>query len=158
MIYDLSYLITAVVLLISSINDVISRKISNYITIPAFFAGIVLTVLNDPKELIIKTIFAFIYFYIGSFRIIGLGDVKLLIALTYIYGVQNTSYIFLGAVVVLFIYCLITKFQETKRMIKNTVDVIFYKAKLIVYSKEKYPFAVFLSISFILYECVRRLL
>lgn len=155
---DLVVLITGIVLIIATINDLINRKISNYITIPAFFVGIVLTLLYDPKGIVLKIFFIALYFFIGMLGIIGLGDIKLLMAITCIYGVENTAYIFFGAVILLFLYCFITRPGETIKMIKNTINVFLYKTKVIVYSKEKYPFAVFMLSSFLVYESLRSLL
>ena len=75
-----------VVLLLSSIWDIRFRRIPNLCTIPAVFAGIVLTGFRQLAELAIVLPCCILLFVLGFLPVLGKGDLKLIMALTALCG------------------------------------------------------------------------
>ena len=104
----LPYTICLLLMLLAGIIDVKTRKIPNYITFPAFGIGIVLTFfINGIYSLIPVLLFTVFMFGISIFGIMGLGDVKLLIAESSLVGVFNALLtLSIGSIAVVVIYFL----------------------------------------------------
>ena len=150
--FFISSVLAAVTCLAAAITDIQKRKIPNIISFPAIIAGLVLTGIYGNSLRIITTIICIIiFFFIGMLNIIGLGDIKLLMALTAIGGYSMALYSFAIAIFSLFVYAMIT----------DPISIYFYIEKLKqrlrlrrfpVDKNKKYPFAPFLLLGVLLYS------
>ena len=140
--FFISSVLAAVTCLAAAKTDIQKRKIPNIISFPAIIAGLVITGIYGC---------IIIFFFIGMLNIIGLGDIKLLMALTAIGGYSMALYSFAIAIFSLFVYAMIT----------DPISIYFYIEKLKqrlrlrrfpVDKNKKYPFAPFLLLGVLLYS------
>lgn len=81
----------------SAATDFVCRRIPNYITIPFFIVGLILTGLVAPLDYIVKITAALAVFLFGMTGLLGLGDIKLIMALCVIW---NPIYVMCAILVV----------------------------------------------------------
>lgn len=125
-------IIAAIVLIVAAIFDFFKQRIPNFITFPAFFVGLILMCITDDLHtILINIICVLAIFLFGATGILGLGDIKLLMALTVLYGWSSTLISFALASVILLIFTSIVNPIETWIYITK----FFRRAK-----REKVPF------------------
>ena len=81
-------IVTFIVLGLSTLVDIIQKRIPNWITFPSILTGILYSVLYTP-DWPEKIIILILLFFFGMAKLMGLGDIKLLMALF----VWNPTYI-----------------------------------------------------------------
>jgi len=74
------------VLTLSAIWDIRQRRIPNIVTFPAITAGVILTAVWRMASLPVTVIALILLFIFGTLRLMGQGDVKLIMALTALCG------------------------------------------------------------------------
>ena len=80
----------------------------------------------------------------------GMGDLKLCMAITALRGIEEASLMLLWGSISLLVYCFITDRKNTLYMIKDTFNFFAYNTKIIKRSDKQYPFAVFLFIGYVI--------
>ncbi|MCR5479039.1 MAG: A24 family peptidase [Ruminococcus sp.] len=98
-------IVAAIVLIIAAIFDIKKQRIPNSLTFPAFFVGLILMCITENfQTILINIICVLAIFLFGATGILGLGDIKLLMALTVLYGWSSTLLSFALASVILLIF------------------------------------------------------
>lgn len=145
-----SFIITVIILLIAVYTDVRYRKIPNIIVFPSMAIGLLLCGFPFRWESYYRLIWVFFFFFLGSFRLMGMGDLKLCMAITILRGIEESSLMLFFGSISLLVYCFITERNNTLLMLKDTYYFFAYNTKIIKRSDKQYPFAVFLSIGYVL--------
>ena len=144
--------ITVLILIISAITDIKTKKILNIITFPSMLLGILLMVIFKQYSFIgIRLIWMSVFFLLGTTGMVGLGDIKLLMAMTSLRGIEETSMALLLGAVFLAIYCFITETSMMKQIIRETFHYFTLKTEIVRISEKKYPFAVFVFAGYLTY-------
>jgi len=73
-------------LILASVWDIRQRRIPNAVTLPAIAAGLLLTAVWNTGGLPITIVTLILLFFFGMLRLMGQGDVKLVMAMTSICG------------------------------------------------------------------------
>lgn len=145
----ITLLLTLIMLLVSSITDYKYRKVFNEVTFSAMLLGLLLNGFPLSVNSYYKLLWMLVFFFIGSLGIMGMGDLKLCMAVIAMRGIEETSMMLLFGIFFLLLYCLLDDRKNTLLMIKDTYNTIFYHMPVIKRSDKKYPFAVFLSFGYI---------
>lgn len=151
----ITLLLTLIMLLISSITDFKYRKVFNEITFSAMILGLLFNGFPLSACSYYRLLWMLIFFLMGSLGIMGMGDLKLCMAVIAMRGIEEASMMLLFGIFFLFLYCLFDDRKNTLFMIKDTYNTIFYHTPVIKRSDKKYPFAVFLSFGYIAGVLVR---
>ena len=154
--------VCAVLLIAATITDINFRKIPNYITFPFIFAGLVLTGVFSPSDYFVKTVTLVILFFCGMTNVIGLGDIKLIMALCAIWHPFYALISVAVASVIIFIWQLIKNPKSTIQGINKSLLFLTgqYKPEDRT-EKNTAPFAPYLSLAYILVQgglCVWQIL
>ena len=68
------------------VTDVKHRRAPNIITFPAIAAGMFLCILTPEKDALMRFAGLLIWFALGSLRLMGMGDLKVIMALNTLFG------------------------------------------------------------------------
>ena len=150
-----SFIITLIILSISAKTDYTSYKVYNIITFPSMLAGLILCRFPFSANSFIRLAWMVIFFLIGQLHLMGMGDLKLCMAVIALRGIEEAAWMLLSGAILLFVYCFITDRQNTVLMLKDTYNTLFYHTPVIKRTDKKYPFAVFLAIGYILIITIR---
>ena len=142
--------LTAVLLFLAVRTDIKSRKVLNKHTLPAALAGLVLCFIGSWKEALVRILIIAAEIFSSVFGLMGMGDLKLLIALTAIWGFYPVLVSLLVACLVMGLYALVTNTSEFRLALINIKNHFLYRTPLPVEGKTKYPFAVFICAGFCL--------
>lgn len=123
-------ILTGLMLVLATINDVINRKIKNIIPMTFIIIGLFT---SKPTESIFALLFSialFIVLYaipktIGINEFMGAGDVKLYMAISFIMGWHFTLYTLIYSIFIGMFFLLIINAKRIKEIIKN---VYYYTA------------------------------
>lgn len=151
----LTFFITVFLLLTASACDIKDRIIPNVLTLPMIPIGLFLSGFPLTWESIERFVWVIVFFLIGYIRIMGMGDLKLIMAVICLRGIQETSAMFFVGTLLLFVYCLATETETTIRSFKDLYYMFFYHTGMIQRSSKKYPFAAFLAVGYFLVVLVR---
>ena len=151
-------MVAATALCCSCYTDLKDRKIPNYITFPTIILGIFLCILSPEKDLLYAVIGLGIWFFLGALNLMGLGDVKLMMALSVLFGFHNSIYIILGACAAMFIYCAATDRRNLKYALINLKNFLLYRTRIPTEDRPKYPFSVFITIGYLIWIIISTLL
>lgn len=143
-----SQLYVMVIVTISAYFDIKCRRIPNIITFPSMLLGLLL-ILPFPKELLTRIIWMAVFFAVGSLRLMGMGDVKLCMAVLALRGITEASCMIFLAILFNFAYALVSEPSSTVSVFKDLFDAVFYKTKMVCHSEKEYPFAVPLAIAYL---------
>lgn len=154
----LSFIITIIILAISAYTDLKYRKVLNVITFPSMALGLFLCKFPFTCESISRIVWMLIFFALGYFRMMGLGDLKLIMAVTALRGIEESSGMLLAGILLLFVYCFFTDRKNTVLMLKDTCSTIFYHTPVIKRSDKEYPLAAFLAVGYAVTFLIRRCL
>lgn len=131
-----------ILLIWASIADVRTKKIPNVI----FYIGMASSILFDiflyqrsTKELLISYAGAFLVFLFGSFRLLGLGDIKIWMVITAYYGIITSSLIICMASALLIIVAVIKDKSRVKAVLLGIFQVI-NRQKIVLAKQEAYAF------------------
>ena len=149
--YDyISFVLVLSVLCICALTDIKDRKVYNIVTFPAMVAGIILSfVYGGIWNTAYTLFFMLIFFFLGTLRLMGMGDIKLLMAVAAIRGGRESTLMFLYGAIFMLIYCTVTTPAEACRALKNTYYFYIYGTPIVKNSKREYPFAAFLLLGYI---------
>ena len=156
----ISFGLSLALLFIAFLFDIQTEKIPNYITLPACFIGIILSGVFTPQEFPVKALFFIILLFVGIFMpVMGVGDIKLLMALLFLSGVFETFICLLIASIIMLIAFCIRKPADTIRDIKDAFSAIITFRVGKISTGQKAPFAGYLAVGFylefILAVCLR---
>lgn len=142
--------LTAVLLSLAVYTDVKERKVLNKHTFPSALAGLVLCAAGSWKEALLRMAVIAVEVFSSVFGLMGMGDLKLLIALTAIWGFYPVLFTVLFACAVMVCYSLITNHREFCMAMINVKNRFFYKTPIPTEGKTRYPFAVFIASGFVI--------
>ena len=151
--YIIPFIISIVLLVLASITDIKYKKIPNVITLTGICVGVIFqiissVILHSYGALIINLISIIALFFIGMTGILGLGDIKLLIALTALNGVISTIMTAgFGSLYVILI-SLITRKKEAAGELKMGIQTLLLKLP-IYRNGRSVPFAPYMLAGYI---------
>ena len=87
MISHISYFFTLAVVGASACFDAKYRRVPNYITFPAMVIGLLLAGFPFTKESYIRLFALLIIFLLGQNRLMGMGDLKMIMAVAALRGI-----------------------------------------------------------------------
>lgn len=130
---------TMQMLLISAIEDLQSFKIPNYITFGTMSLGLIMLFVYPKSitDVIAICVGIVVLFVIACFKIMGMGDVKLYMAILLLNGALISLFTLFISSILLIVCACISHSSEVKRALNG----IKYRYEAPV--KRKYPFAVF---------------
>ena len=162
----LDYVVLAYVfatLVLSSIIDISTKRIPNWITIPAIGVGMVLSYIqNWQTGIIVTIILVFLFLTSGLGLYGGMGDLKLfmgLIALThwdFLYALLISIILFIAVFLLKYPYAVFVSFEKIFSKLKVTYPLSLMCIKLQSKCKkkkgnEKMPYAPFITAGYIVY-------
>lgn len=144
--------IAAVICLAAAVFDIKTRKIPNKLTFPAIIVGMFLTLVFRPLSytIVIVSILGFLFFF-GMTDFIGLGDIKLLMAVIAVGGWEMGTWAFLLAILLLFFYACIENPIETYIYIEKMFARLKFKRRAVNKESTRYVFAPFLLLGVTIY-------
>lgn len=145
---NLTLTITLCILIVASCTDIQYQKVPNIITFPGILIGLICSVYPYPLCLIYKIGWLIIYMVIGSLRIMGMGDLKLCMAVLALRDPIEAAIMLLAGTSLLFLYCLATESKNMVETLMDTVHMLFYQTGPVKRSENIYPFAVFLALGY----------
>lgn len=131
-------------LCIASVFDVETHKIPNDISFPAILTGLITSIIRNQVDLILLIISVVILLIIGLFGLMGMGDIKLLIAISTFVGPQLMFFVLIYAEIMLVLYSFIVK-KTSFAIAINSIKKRYISKNL----KGGIPFAPFITASFV---------
>lgn len=144
----ISFIVTASLLLISAITDLKYRKVKNIFTFPSMGIGLFLTGIQSIKELLVRVIWICGMFIVSTFGVMGMGDVKLIMAIIALRGYWEALLCVLFGSIAMILYCLITERTLMIESLKDTFRFLIYRTHIPKRSDKKYPFAFFMALGY----------
>ena len=120
----LLYLFPLLAIIPAAVIDIKSKRIPNIITFPAMIIGITLTSIFNTQHLAQCVIMMVALFLFGATGLMGLGDIKLLMAVASTSGIMFTITVIGAAVALLLIKELISDFKHTCVEIKTGLFLV----------------------------------
>lgn len=145
---DYSLIFVTIVLSVAATTDLLSLKVPNKLTFPAMLIGLLLCGFPFSKESYIRLLWCVLFFFIGYFRIMGMGDLKLCMAVLCIRGIDETWKMMLFGACTMFIYCMFAEPEQTKLYVRSFFRSFLCHTKFIWRSDTVYPFALFLALGY----------
>ncbi len=143
-----SLIFVTIVLSVAATTDMICLKVPNKLTFPAMALGLLLCRFPFTSESRLRLLWCIVFFIIGYFRIMGMGDLKLCMSVICLRGIGETWKMMLFAACAMFFYCLVSEPNQTKLYVKSLFRSFVYHTKPISDSDSVYPFALFLAIGY----------
>ena len=140
--------ITIIILIISGISDIKYYKIPNFITFPGMIIGLLLSGFPVKTEGWVALGLLVLLFFVGMFRIMGMGDLKLIMALVAINGLSETSVIVLTGVLFLMVYCFVTDYRSMVLSLKNTFHFFVMNMPISKINDVQYPLGFFMALGY----------
>lgn len=151
----ITFLFTGGILIFSTITDLKYRKVYNFITFPSMLLGLILAGFPFAGESYYRLLWMVVLLIIGTFRVMGMGDLKLCMAIVALRGAEEAAGMVLVGILLLLTFSFITNKAATLRMLKDTYYTLFYKTGIIHRKRIEYPFAFFLALGYFLYMLIR---
>ncbi len=151
--YIIPFIISITLLILATITDIKYKKIPNIITLMGMCVGVIYQIissiiLHSYNSLIINLISIIALFFIGMTGILGLGDIKLLIALTALNGIMPAVMTAGFGSLYVIVVSLITKTREATEELKTGIQTLLFK--LPIYQNGKsVPFAPYMLAGYI---------
>lgn len=145
---EVSLIFTYILLGLASYYDLKIRRIPNKLTFFCMILGLMFSKFPYTEESHIRVIGCIVLFLLGSFRLMGLGDIKLCMAVMCLRGIQETVWMMAGGIVLLFLYCIWKEPKGIKSSFEGIYQFFRYRIPIQIRSQETYPFAVFLGIAY----------
>ena len=125
------------------IYDIHTRKIPNILTFGSLIAGLVMIYLMDWQEGIVRTLAITALFFVGATGCLGLGDLKLVMALTALQGVLPTLItLFIASSALLIVKVIKGKYKVDMQRLKDADKAA---------EGEKVPFAPYMLVGYASY-------
>lgn len=142
-----------ILFILASISDIKTQKIPNALFIMGILSGIIFDVMYPRQitDIVASYVGMIVIFLIGSFRLIGMGDIKMWMVLTVYDGITKSSCIFLLATLSFIVVQLLIDPQKMKLMISGFYQAVKYK-KIEVTNYHKYEFIPYVTFFVIMYE------
>ena len=137
--------LTLAILPVCAVTDAISYRSPNALTFPAMLLGLCASLATAPTEAVFRLFLAVVLFYLGRLRIMGMGDLKLWMAVLFLRGGYESSLMMLFAVAFMFLYCLMTDGNSAFSFLKHIASLFTGKAYVKKGPSKEYPFAVFMA-------------
>lgn len=152
---DLGQSILSFTIIVSGYTDAFSYKILNVVTFPAMAAGLLISYIEGGwKQFGINIFILLILYLFGMLGLMGMGDLKLLMAITALCGINRSLDILLAGLISTILYALLLNPSEVLfclagifpliRMILQTIP-IKQKKNTITYG---IPFGFFILIGY----------
>lgn len=155
MISYISYFLTLAVVGASACFDAKYRRVPNYITFPAMVIGLLLAGFPFTKESYIRLFALLIIFLLGQTRLMGMGDLKMIMAVAAWRGYREAWWMFLLGVLIMTAFCFLTEPRQTAEAFHNVFRLFKYRTGTLERNGKEYPFAVFLALGY-LWICIWR--
>lgn len=149
MLETLTQSLTMITLICAAYSDVKSRRIPNNLTFSVMGIGLLLAGFPFRAEAYIRIAGWLVLYMVGRARLMGMGDLKLCMAILCMRGIHDTWVMFVSGLLIMTCYCFITDRENTIYAFKNVYNMIFYHGKLVIQSTKQYPFAVFLALGYL---------
>lgn len=125
---DIRFVITVVMLIVSIVNDYRNRKIKNIIPLTGIVLGIILNLFYKDTNILLSLLisaiyFIFLYFIPHSFNInevMGAGDIKLYMAISFLMGWKFSIYSFIYSIGIGAVLLCILNYKRIKEILINT--------------------------------------
>jgi Flp pilus assembly protein protease CpaA len=140
-------------LIFASIYDKRTKTIPNWLTFPYMLIGIIFTAVFRSDSITSCVIGMAIIFAFGIFGATGMGDIKLLMAVSSFCGAWIAIWTLGIASALLPLTMLFKDSKKAKQAIANVYSAIFYKGRLVngeSSDNEKYAFAVYIAAGYII--------
>lgn len=143
--------IALAVLTVSAVTDVLYLKVPNGITFPAILAGLALSGFPVTRESGERMLWLLLFFMGGSLRIMGMGDLKLCMAVLSLRGIDEVWKMLLAGSAILFAYCMASDTENTCAYVKELAGAAIYRTRVTRHLNTPtaaYPFALFLALGY----------
>ena len=87
----ITFLFTGGILIFSAITDLKYRKVYNFITFPSMLLGLILAGFPFAGESYYRLLWMVVLLIIGTFRVMGMGDLKLCMAIVALRGAEEAA-------------------------------------------------------------------
>ena len=145
-IYAIFQMITMLALLVTaSLIDIKTKKIPNYITLPAFIIAVILTIIYARSSFLENTIATIVCFTFGALGLMGLGDIKLIMCIIMLCGWHTALF---GVLFSAFIFVAIHFLQHPDTIIGEIKKAVLgvFKGTLHVNGESRKAFAPYISV------------
>lgn len=141
--------IVLAMLIIATICDLTTRKIPNWLTLPALLFGVCMTGYYSPEKTKELAIFLGVFFMMGCIGVTGWGDIKCVMAVASFVGWIPATISFVVANIFLFVrYMMFTPKEAINNLKDNAKQLITANVK-IDETKPKHIFAPFLLTGYV---------
>lgn len=150
--FILRAILAAVICLAAAIFDIKTKRIPNSLTFSTICIGIIFSAFTRSmtENLIIIGVII-VWFFLGMTNFLGLGDIKLIMAVTAIGGWQMGLFSFVVGILLLCLFALICNPIETGIYIKKFFRRLRFKKEPIYKKSTKYKFVPFMFVGVIVY-------
>ncbi len=129
----------------ASYTDIRCRKVKNILTLPMILAGGFLCILSPEKDLVECIISIAAFSVLGTLHLMGMGDLKLLMAIASLNGMEFTLLTLFAGIAFMLAWCILSDLTAVRCALNNVRNFFLYKTPIPTEGKTKYPFALFLS-------------
>lgn len=160
----LSYIATLIIVLIAAVFDCKTKKIPNWLILAGLITGILMNIVYKATltDIFVKIAVMVVILIFGSFRLLGMGDIKLWLVMTLLIGGIYSSVIICSGSILLIIYAIIKDKGEAFRTVfisaYDTVSNKRINKDIKEISSKGYPLAVFLIIPTVVITIVKILI
>lgn len=144
----ISLVLTLTILTSAAITDLRTSRVPNFLTLPFLPIGLLLCGFPLSPESYNRIVWLIVFFFFGTFRLMGMGDLKLCMAVIALQGIQKASVMLLAGILILLSYCMVTEKKQTIQMLKDTANFFLHGIKIPHRIDRAYPFALFLAMGF----------
>lgn len=144
-------------LVTASIFDIKTHRIPNWVTMPMMLMGLILTICIDPKHALIEFAAIVMLFLFSFTRLMGAGDIKLIMAMTALCGVPVMLFTVLSGTIIMLLWWIVKAPHIAIREIRYQITAFINHMPMqnAVQKKTKVPFAPFLAVGYVL-VCIGR--
>lgn len=137
MFIKIKFMLVVILMIFALVNDFRTKKIKNIIPLIGITMGVIITLITNPFDLLYSFILSFVYFFALFFiprifnieNFLGAGDIKLYIAISFIYGWSFSLNTFLYSIGVGFAILLILNIKRIKEILSNVLMFFVFKGK-----------------------------
>ena len=145
---NLTLCLVIILLIAGAAMDLQYFRVPNILTFPAMAAGLFLCGLQHQGAVMERLLWFVIFFMFGMTGIMGMGDLKLCMAVLSIRGLKETGVMMLGATVFMSIYCIFSNRKDAEAGLKESVCAILHGVRPSSVTGYEYPFAFFLAMGY----------
>lgn len=146
-----------ITLLVAACYDIRTFRIPNALTFPVMAAGLAASLVLSPTLFFSRALSIVILFFFGMTGLMGMGDLKLCMAITALCGFFEMLYMVLAACVAMLVYCIMEDPKRAAADIGATFQRLRFRLK-VDDTGARYPFSFFLLIGFVISRAVQTIL